>query len=168
VEYFFDETTGNTGGDDSGWQDGTYYSDSGLTGGLSYTYQVKARDKSPNQNETAWSTAESATAAGQEDIHIESVVCAEVSCGKGKKNGQATVTIYDNCGDPVQNALVDGTFSGDYNETFYDVATDQYGVAVFTTAGCIKKPTFTFTVDDVTHATLPHDPGDDLATGCSG
>jgi hypothetical protein len=70
-------------------------------------------------------------------------------------------------GDPVANALVDGTFSGDFNETFYDVQTDGNGDAVFTTAGCIKKPSFSFTVDDVTD-TLPYDPGDDLATGCSG
>ena len=80
---------------------------------------------------------------------------------------QTTTAIYDDCGNPVQNALVDGTFSGDFSESFYDVATDENGVAVFTTAGCIKKPSFSFTVDAVTD-TLPHDPGDDFATGCSG
>jgi hypothetical protein len=101
------------------------------------------------------------------DMHIEAVVCAGVNCGQGKKNGQATVTIYDDCGDPVQNALVDGTFIGDFSETFYDVQTDQYGDAVFTTAGCIRRPAFTFTVTDVTDS-LPYDPADDLATGCSG
>jgi hypothetical protein len=171
VEYYFDETTANPGGNDSSWQGYANYTDDGLTASTQYCYRVQARDLSANQNATAWSTPDkcATTQAGcaATDMHIESVVCAEVSCGKGNKNGQATVTIYDNCGDPVQNALVDGTFSGDYNETFYDVQTDQYGVAVFTTAGCIKKPTFTFTVDDVTD-TLPHDPADDLATGCSG
>jgi hypothetical protein len=102
------------------------------------------------------------------DCHIEAVVCSEQYCAVPNKNGVATVTIYDDCGDPVANALVDGTFSGDFNETFYDVQTDQNGNAVFTTAGCLKKPSFSFTVDDVDHGTLPHDPGDDLATGCSG
>lgn len=101
------------------------------------------------------------------DMHIESVVCSEVSCGGPNRNGRATVTIYDDCGDPVTDALVDGTFSGDFNETFYDVPTDTNGEAVFTTEGCMKKPSFSFTVDDVTD-TLPHDPADDLATGCSG
>ncbi|MHC4187136.1 MAG: hypothetical protein ACYSRQ_02985 [Planctomycetota bacterium] len=100
-------------------------------------------------------------------MHIESVVCAEVGGPKGTKYGQSTVTIYDDCGNPVQNALVDGTFSGDFNESFYDVATDQNGQAVFTTSTSVKKPVFSFTVDEVT-GTLPHDPGDDLATGCSG
>jgi hypothetical protein len=350
VEYYFDEITGGRGADDSGWQDSDSYTDSGLDADTQYTYNVTARDKSANQNETAPSTDESATTgsftpcpggiytdyigAGQDngvtatgsknesqaspqdsvngsglvgdahsvewddawlhfeiplvpvpspnpargdsfwihydfgyqytltdtwvwngnepcctnrgfkdvvidysddginwtelgtfqwpqasglstytgfagptfgslcaryvlitantnwgspggyslaeikfsigsggpctptDMHIESVVCSEQSCGGPNKNGVATVTIYDDCGSPVANALVDGTFSGDFNETFYDVSTDSNGVAVFTTAGCIKKPSFSFTVDDVTD-TLPHDPGDDLATGCS-
>jgi len=60
VEYYFDETSGNPGGDDSGWQNSPTYEDSGLDQLESYTYTVKARDKSTNQNETAWSTSESA------------------------------------------------------------------------------------------------------------
>jgi len=61
VEYFFDETSGNPGGSDSGWQDGTSYEDTGLTPETQYPYTTKARDKSVNQNQTAESTAESAT-----------------------------------------------------------------------------------------------------------
>ena len=59
VEYFFDCTTG--GGHDSGWQDSPTYTDTGLTPSTSYTYQVKARDKSSNANETGYSPARSAT-----------------------------------------------------------------------------------------------------------
>lgn len=62
VEYYFECLT--VGGHDSGWQDITTYEDTGLTTGVSYTYHVKARDKSPNQNETAWSSSESATPIG--------------------------------------------------------------------------------------------------------
>lgn len=58
VEYYFECLT--VGGHHSGWQDSTTYEDTGLTTGNSYTYRVKARDKSPNQNETAWSSEESA------------------------------------------------------------------------------------------------------------
>ena len=60
VEYYFDETTGNSGGDDSGWQDSSGYTDSGLDPNTTYTYRVKARDKSRN-NETAYSMSKSAT-----------------------------------------------------------------------------------------------------------
>jgi chitodextrinase len=58
VEYYFACVAG--GGHDSGWQESTSYSDTGLNPATQYTYQVKARDKSPNQNETAYSTAASA------------------------------------------------------------------------------------------------------------
>jgi hypothetical protein len=33
VEYNFDETSGNPGGTDSGWQDSTSYADTGLNSG---------------------------------------------------------------------------------------------------------------------------------------
>ena len=56
VQYFFDCIT--TGGHDSGWQDSPTYIDSGLNPSTQYTYQVKARDKSPNYNETGWSSTQ--------------------------------------------------------------------------------------------------------------
>ncbi|MGB1142691.1 MAG: hypothetical protein ACPG1A_17455, partial [Halioglobus sp.] len=59
VEYYFECTAG--GGNDSGWQDGSSYTDSGLTPGAQYTYRVRARDKSPAQTETSWSGTASAT-----------------------------------------------------------------------------------------------------------
>jgi O-glycosyl hydrolase len=59
VEYYFDCLT--TGGHDSGWQDETYYEDTGLNPNTEYFYSVQARDKSPNQNETEWSSPWSET-----------------------------------------------------------------------------------------------------------
>ena len=59
VEYYFDCTAG--GGNDSGWQDSNTYEDTGLNPSTQYTYRVKARDKSSNQNETSYSTTQSAT-----------------------------------------------------------------------------------------------------------
>ena len=61
VEYLFEEMTGNPGGDDSGWQDSSGYTDSGLDPNTGYAYRVKARDKSPNKNETGWSPPGTAT-----------------------------------------------------------------------------------------------------------
>ncbi|MHC4623318.1 MAG: Calx-beta domain-containing protein, partial [Planctomycetota bacterium] len=54
VEYYFQCTSG--GGNDSGWQDNTSYSDTGLSPATQYCYAVQARDKSPNQNATGFST----------------------------------------------------------------------------------------------------------------
>ena len=53
VEYFFECTT--AGGNDSGWQNSPIYTDTGLNNSTSYSYRVKARDKSPDANETGWS-----------------------------------------------------------------------------------------------------------------
>ncbi|MHC4783783.1 MAG: carbohydrate-binding protein, partial [Planctomycetota bacterium] len=44
VEYFFDETSGNPGGTDSGWQTSASYTDTGLTASTQYTYTVTMRD----------------------------------------------------------------------------------------------------------------------------
>ncbi|MCK4959147.1 MAG: hypothetical protein KAT00_07095, partial [Planctomycetes bacterium] len=59
VEYYFTCTAG--GGNDSGWQPGVTYTDTGLSELTTYTYSVKARDKSGNLNETAPSAALPAT-----------------------------------------------------------------------------------------------------------
>ena len=70
VEYYFDETSGNPGGSDSSWQDSTIYEDTGLSANTSYTYRVRTRDKSPNQNTGTWSTSNSAITANEEPADI--------------------------------------------------------------------------------------------------
>ena len=61
VEYFFDETSNNLGGSDSGWQDSPTYTDTGLNPDTQYTYTVQARDKSVNNNPNTASSSASAT-----------------------------------------------------------------------------------------------------------
>jgi hypothetical protein len=51
VEYYFTCTAGS--GNDSVWQPGTMYEDTGLSPATGYNYTVKARDLSVNYNETA-------------------------------------------------------------------------------------------------------------------
>ena len=59
VEYYFDCVTPD--GHDSGWQSSPVYEDVGLASNTTYTYRVRARDRSLNQNQTAWSVEASAT-----------------------------------------------------------------------------------------------------------
>jgi len=61
VQYLFSNTVN---GATSGWIEVTTWCDNGLTHGVTYGYKVKARDKSANWNETAWSSEKSATADG--------------------------------------------------------------------------------------------------------
>jgi len=60
VEYYFECTSGNDC-HDSNWQDNTFYMDTALTPDTLYSYRVKARDKSINQNETLYSIEASET-----------------------------------------------------------------------------------------------------------
>ena len=64
VEYFFDETSSNPGGSDSGWRTSPSYTDTGLTKATQYTYRVQLRDQSPNHNTGSWSASESARTEG--------------------------------------------------------------------------------------------------------
>lgn len=171
VEYLFTETSGNSGGSSSTWQLSTSYTDSALTESTQYTYTVTMRDSLGNTGSASAGASATTDPSGggctPSDMHIEAVVCSEVNCGQGKRNGRVTVTINDDCGDPVQNALVDVTFSGDFTEIYNDVATDANGQAVITSSGCIKKPAFTVTVTDVT-GSLPYDSNDNITDSCSG
>jgi PKD repeat protein len=165
VEYYFTCTAG--GGSDSGWQDSTTYEDIGLSSGTQYTYSVTARDKSSNQNTNAASDGESATTdagCSPDTMYVGDIVCDKIRCGGPRRSGQVTVMVIDNCGNPVANALVDGTFSGDYSESFVDVTTDANGQAVFTSTGCVKKPSYSFCVDDITHSSLTYSSGGNVET----
>lgn len=61
VSYYFNFVSGGSGGNDSAWQSGATYTDTGLTANTGYTYRVKARDSAATPNETTYS-ANAATA----------------------------------------------------------------------------------------------------------
>lgn len=56
VEYYFDETTGVGGGDDSGWQPQETFGDAGLVWSETYCYRCRARNASQLDLITGWST----------------------------------------------------------------------------------------------------------------
>jgi hypothetical protein len=57
ISYYFNETTGNSGGTDSSWQSGDYnYTDNGLSENTQYGYEVKTRDSNTTPNEGSYST----------------------------------------------------------------------------------------------------------------
>ena len=67
VEYYFEETSGNSGGTDSEWQASTSYVDTGLSPNETYSYRVQARDQSANQNTGSFSGIGSASTDGDYD-----------------------------------------------------------------------------------------------------
>jgi hypothetical protein len=68
VEYYFECYSGDC--HDSDWQDEPNYTDVNLVAETQYCYRVKARDKSPNQNETGWSAAACATTPPSPDTTV--------------------------------------------------------------------------------------------------
>ncbi len=97
-------------------------------------------------------------------LHVDSIVLTTVNQGQGNKSGRADVTVVDNLGNPVSGANVTGTFTGDYNESDTQT-TNAGGVAVFITSGTARGGiNFQFCVDNVTHATLPYVPEDNVET----
>ncbi|UCD27411.1 MAG: phosphodiester glycosidase family protein [Planctomycetota bacterium] len=95
--------------------------------------------------------------------HVDSIVLSTVPGSKGTKYGRATVTIKDNNGGLVSSANVTGTFTGDFDETLSET-TNINGVAVLTTTAAVKKPSFTFCVDNITHASLTYNSDDNVET----
>jgi hypothetical protein len=66
VEYYFHCTTGNA--PDSGWQSSPFYETPPLPDGT-YSFEFKIRDKSPQLNETPYSSVESATVSITSGYH---------------------------------------------------------------------------------------------------
>jgi hypothetical protein len=136
-----------------------------MAANTTYYWRIDEKNETGTTTGDVWSfTTESPCVAST--THVESVVCGTLRINPPKVYGQVTVTIYDNCGDPVANADVTGTFTGDFNEQLTET-TDGSGVAVITTTTQVKKPSYQFCVDSVTHATLTYDPNDNVETCCS-
>lgn len=101
-------------------------------------------------------------------FYVSSIVTGTADAGKGSKYGSATVTIVDDLGQPVANAMVSGTFSGSFSEQ-NSALTNSAGDAVILTSGSAKGTlTVEFCVDNVTHASLAYDSSSNIISCTSG
>ena len=162
VEYYFACVAG--GGHDSGWQAAPTYTDTGLTPGIEYTYQAKARDKSPNLNETAFSIPASATPSSASAVFVASIVKRPfVPAGKSVK-AVAGVTI--------SAPQTGGTVSGDW---YFKGALVQTGAIGTTNTGgyteIVSPPArasagdvFRFVVTNVVLSGYTYDPGQNIVS----
>jgi hypothetical protein len=95
--------------------------------------------------------------------HVDSIVVTVTGSGN-KKKGQATVTIKDNCGNPVANATVSGTFTGSINQSL-SATTNASGVATLITSNTAGGTvSVSFCVTNVTHAGLSYNSAANVET----
>ncbi|MCJ7692891.1 MAG: right-handed parallel beta-helix repeat-containing protein [Sedimentisphaerales bacterium] len=161
VEYYFTCTAG--GGNDSGWQSNPVYEDTGLTPETNYTYTVKARDMSSNNNETAESTAETGTTlpvGGEPTVYVY-----DIGMGyryTGFYYTQATVWIKDINGADIQGAVITAEWQipkrNGYTISVATASTGSDGTVMMESAACKVDGTVYFTITDVSASGYTYDP----------
>jgi hypothetical protein len=168
VEYYFDETSGNPGGTDSGWQSGTSYTDTGLSPSTQYCYRVQARDLSPNQNATAWSTTQCATtqSGGTLDMFVNDITMSSYSPKSNYYAARATVWIKDQNTANVSGAAVTGSWSGATTGSSSG-NTGADGKVTLESKSVKGGGTFTFTVTNVSATGYTYNPSLNVETSDS-
>ncbi len=166
VEYLFDCTT--AGGHDSVWQSGTTYTDTGLQPNTQYCYRVQARDKSPNQNATGWSTTQCATtqSGGTMDMYVYDITMSSYSPKSNFYAARATVWIKDETAANVSGATVTGSWSGATSGSSSG-STGADGKVTLTSKSVKGGGTFTFTVTNVAATGYTYNPSMNIETSDS-
>jgi hypothetical protein len=89
---------------------------------------------------------------------VSNVTTSTQGAGKGKKYAKATVIILDNLGNPVENAIVSGDFSGTIVEAGVTGVTDASGIAtLLTTSSSGGNVSVSFCVNSVSITGLTFD-----------
>ncbi|MHC4757701.1 MAG: hypothetical protein ACYTE8_03500 [Planctomycetota bacterium] len=133
VEYSFEETSGNPGGSNSGWQSSNRYLDSGLSPETQYTYKVQTRDKSPYHNAGSFSSLASDTTPGVElnncpdgDLDNNCIVDEidlNIFAGQWLDNGGENIRLID-----ANNVTI---LEFDYEDDWYPVLRRPKGGATY-------------------------------------
>jgi len=78
------------------------------------------------------------------------MVLGTTNAGKGKKNGQAVVTVVDDFGNTISGATVSGTFTGSFNESETGNTGGSGAVTLTTSNNPVKRNiAYTFCVDSI-------------------
>jgi hypothetical protein len=139
------------------------YSDTGLAASTTYYYVVTAIDTTGNESARS-NQASATTPSSANTMHV-----SQISHGaqKGKNPGRwVDIYIVDNAGAPVASATVTATFNGWDNGTQRNVTETKSGNT--DASGKVRLVSIVDTgsmcVDNVTHATLTYDSGQNVVT----
>ncbi|NNL04267.1 MAG: tandem-95 repeat protein [Xanthomonadales bacterium] len=140
-------------------QVGTSYEPGALSTATTYYWRIDEQNGVGTTAGTEWSFTTSSS-TGPTELEVASIVLGTANAGKGRKHGQAVVSVIDNLGNAVTGAAVTGTFSGSFNQTVSN-ETGGDGAATLTTSESPQKRdiSYTFCVDTITGvAGLTYDP----------
>ncbi len=138
------------------------FTDNAVSNGTTYYYVVTAVDLTGN--ESAQSSQVSATPTAPPPVmHVASITTSIIG-PKKKRQGVATVQIMNDGGAAVSGALVSGTFSGDFTGSFSGTTDGAGQVTLVSGKRNIRRPDFTFCVDNVTHGSQVYDAGQNVET----
>jgi suppressor of ftsI len=133
----------------------TSFTDNNLQPATTYSYRILAKNATGSSAYSNISSATTADAVAGTQVTVESIVVTSVSAGKGRKFAQATVTVKDDQGVFVADAIVTGQFTGSYNESITAEQTGSNGIATLTTVNSVKRiQEVQFCVTSITHPTL--------------
>ncbi len=118
VRYYFECT--NHGEANSTWQTSPTYAASGLNPSTLYTFRVKARDSAPAQNQTGWSSTESATTNAPDTTPPtpNPLVWATVPTATGASTITMTATTATDATSPPVQYYFECTNHGEANSTW--------------------------------------------------
>jgi len=130
--------------------------DSELAASTTYYYRVSATNA--NGSSDVSNTASATTTAGgaATAVFVNTIIITTPSKGKRRTRGQATITVIDDLGNPVEGAVISGTFSGTFSEIIdSSTATDTNGTTTVQTSDAAKgSVSVTFCVNSIVHSSL--------------
>lgn len=113
VEYYFAETSGAQGGDDSGWQTSSTYTDTGFSAGTTYRYTVQMRDLDGNVGTV--SSEESVTTSNQQNLALT----ADVSTSY-VSSWETLEAVCDGIDPSSSSDNADGAYGNWRGDAYYD------------------------------------------------
>ena len=122
----------------------------------SYPVELTVTDNQESSHVSTQVVTVTAANSSPTSLVVSSVIVATEGAGKGSKYGKATVSVVDDLAVPVEGAIVNGYFSGTWNESATGT-TDASGVlTLLTTTSANGNVDVNFCVTDVIGA-LPLD-----------
>jgi len=143
-------------------QSETTYAPPELDAGTTYYWRVDEVNSIGATPGAVWSFT-TRSSIGPTSVHVHSIVLDTVRSSPPQVSGRATVVVIDDLGDVVGAATVYGRFDGDFSQSL-SALSDGSGTAILTTDQAVKKPSYTFCVDNVQVDGLAYDASADAVT----